>query len=319
MKSQMLMKAHRPVLSGHLANTASGPTARACFARNRTPTRFAVRGCALPGRDARHCSPPTATSKQDGNHTALSARASSHHLLVFSGGIQTLESKAVSGHVSDLMGAIACPEIHAEVGGLIAPRVYHCANRATALNVPPRESIKLRSLNPVETPHCLARVPLAVHRFTSAMMFRRLAPSSSEIRAAAFSFHPRFNTQIPKVSLLVPAKAVLRFRLSSRLVALSCRVIEHLNAVGTFTVFSFASRVAFWASSEARPNFYHRVVLSGVAGLLVGALAAAPGCIKMLCILFSSFAAFACYRASQRFVRRVFLCADGESGRFQNK
>jgi hypothetical protein len=53
-------------------------------------------------------------------------------------------------------------------------------------------------------------------------------------------------------------------------------------------VFLFASMVEFRASSNGRPNLCCRVVPSGVAGLLLGALAAAPGCVKILRILFFS-------------------------------
>lgn len=62
MKSQMLIEARRPVPSGHFANIASGPTARACLAQNRAPRRLAVRGSALPGYSTRRCSPPTASA-----------------------------------------------------------------------------------------------------------------------------------------------------------------------------------------------------------------------------------------------------------------
>ena len=62
MKRHLLVKARRPVPSGRAAHSARVLPVRACFAhgcRHRLP----VRGSALPGQDARHCSPPTGQLK----------------------------------------------------------------------------------------------------------------------------------------------------------------------------------------------------------------------------------------------------------------
>jgi hypothetical protein len=63
MNRHLLVKARRPVPSGRAAHSARVLPVRACFAhgcRHRLP----VRGSALPGQDARHCSPPTASVKR---------------------------------------------------------------------------------------------------------------------------------------------------------------------------------------------------------------------------------------------------------------
>jgi hypothetical protein len=62
MKRYLLVKARRPVPSGRVAHSARVLPVRACFAhgcRHRLP----VRGSALPGCFARHCSPPTGQLK----------------------------------------------------------------------------------------------------------------------------------------------------------------------------------------------------------------------------------------------------------------
>src|SRR5207244_2632007 len=77
--------------------------------------------------------------------------------------------------------------------------------------------------------------------------------------------------------------------------------------------FPFASRMAFLASSEGRLNLSRSGVLSGVVVLLLGTLAAVPGCVKILRILFSvSFVpAFTCCPLSPH--SRSFCCANGET------
>jgi hypothetical protein len=52
--------------------------------------------------------------------------------------------------------------------------------------------------------------------------------------------------------------------------------------------FLLAFRGGFLASSEARRSLSFLLLLLVVAGLLLGALAAAPGCMKILRIFFSS-------------------------------
>jgi hypothetical protein len=62
MKRHLLVKARRPVPSGRVAHSARVLPVRACFAHGRRH-RLPVRGSALPGQDARHCSPPTGQLK----------------------------------------------------------------------------------------------------------------------------------------------------------------------------------------------------------------------------------------------------------------
>src|SRR5437660_12106137 len=76
MKPQLLANARRPVPSAPAAKSARVLPARACFARTGAPKRLAVRGCALPGRYARHYSPPTAATDEIVNIPTLIARQS---------------------------------------------------------------------------------------------------------------------------------------------------------------------------------------------------------------------------------------------------
>jgi hypothetical protein len=63
-----------------------------------------------------------------------------------------------------------------------------------------------------------------------------------------------------------------------------CRVRRH-GLVAACKNFTFRSGLP--ASSEGRSNLCDRGLLLNVAGLLLGALAAAPGCMKMLRIFCS--------------------------------
>jgi len=67
MKPPLLLNARRPLPSGRRGLLAVVLPARACFVPERTSKRFAVRGSAPPGREARRCSPPTATINRNTN------------------------------------------------------------------------------------------------------------------------------------------------------------------------------------------------------------------------------------------------------------
>jgi hypothetical protein len=77
--------------------------------------------------------------------------------------------------------------------------------------------------------------------------------------------------------------------------------------------FLFASRVVFLASSEGRLNLSRGGAFSGVVVLLLGTLAAVPGCVKILRILFSLVIvpAFICCPSSRR--GRSVCYANGET------
>lgn len=77
--------------------------------------------------------------------------------------------------------------------------------------------------------------------------------------------------------------------------------------------FPFASSVAFLASSEGRLNLSRGGVLSGVAVLHLGTLAAVPGCIKILRILFSVGVVPAFIRCPLSRRGRSVCYANGES------
>ena len=130
MKSQLLINARRPVPSGRVANLARRLPTRACFARQRASKRLAVRGSALPGRDARHCSPPTAAMNRNVNIFVLIAWPSILGTTLSSYGheaeIQIVETGILLAHRHNRLGAIA-PDAGAV--GLTASIVDRQTNR----------------------------------------------------------------------------------------------------------------------------------------------------------------------------------------------
>jgi hypothetical protein len=71
--------------------------------------------------------------------------------------------------------------------------------------------------------------------------------------------------------------------------------------------------VAFLASSEGCLNLSRVGVLSGVVVLLLGTLAAVPGCIKILHILFAAGVVSAFIRCPSSRRGRSVCCANGET------
>ena len=132
MKSQLLINARRPVPSGRVAHPARVLPARARFARQ-TTKRLAVRGCALPGQDAQHCSPPTAATKRNVNNSVLIARPSLLRTPLSSYGdesyIQALENGILLAHCHYDLGAIAPDQKGAGAVGLTATIVDRETNR----------------------------------------------------------------------------------------------------------------------------------------------------------------------------------------------
>jgi hypothetical protein len=75
--------------------------------------------------------------------------------------------------------------------------------------------------------------------------------------------------------------------------------------------------VAFLASAEGRLNLSRGEMLSGVAVLHLGTLAAVPGCIKILRILFSVGVVPAFIRCPSSCRARSVFCANGDALQWQ--
>src|SRR5439155_13455873 len=107
--------ARRPVPSAPAAKSARVLPARACFVRTGAPKRLAVRGCALPGRYAWHCSPPPAAEDEIVNISMLIAWPSIRRSSLGSSGdesdIRTLATGVFLVHRHNRMGAVACNQV----------------------------------------------------------------------------------------------------------------------------------------------------------------------------------------------------------------
>jgi hypothetical protein len=101
---------------------------------------------------------------------------------------------------------------------------------------------------------------------------------------------------------------------STRCVARSsARLLPRPIATDHRSPFPFAIRVVFLASSEARLNFSRGGAFSGVVVLLLGTLAAVPGCVKILRILFSPSVVPAFIRCPSLRRGRSVCYANGET------
>ncbi len=133
MKHWIFKKARRPVPSGRSAQIASGLPARACLAQGMEPIRLAVRGCALPGRDARHRSPPTAIPHGNVNiwrhKGGPSNHRSEHRSYEYESFVQTHKPGILLAHQCHWLGALAPNQAMAQKVGLNAPSIVRVPNR----------------------------------------------------------------------------------------------------------------------------------------------------------------------------------------------
>jgi len=146
MKPQLLANARRPVPSAHAAQPAHVLPARACLVRTGAPKRLAVRGCALPGRYARHCSPPTAAEDDIVNIFMLiawpSIRQGTLGSYVHEDYIQTLGTGVLLAHRCDRLAAVACNQASSETFEVTASRFGRTTNRRMSLDNSPHEWVK---------------------------------------------------------------------------------------------------------------------------------------------------------------------------------
>lgn len=223
------INARRSVPSGRVAHSARVLPTRACFAhgcRHCLP----VRGSALPGRNARHCSPPTA-------------------------------------------------------------EVNHKMNICQLIERPPVHAIAVGNHEPENCIKTLATGMLLAHQDN------RLAAISRILADAVIALTHSLNS------------VLCFFRSCAPLVPSSVATVHP-------SPFLFAFSAAFLASSEGCPNLSHAAVLSGVVVPLLGTLAAVPGCVKILGILFSASVAPAFIRFPLPRRGRSLCCANGESAQW---
>ncbi len=146
MKPQLLGNARRPVRSAPAAKSARVLPARACFARKGAPKRIAVRGSALPGRDVRRCSPPTAAEDEIVNISMLvawpSIRRSGHGSYDDESVIQTLRTGILLVYRHNRLCATARDQMDIGRIGLIAPKFDRTTNRRMSLDNSPHEWVK---------------------------------------------------------------------------------------------------------------------------------------------------------------------------------
>jgi hypothetical protein len=284
MKRHLLVKARRPVPSGRAAHSARVLPVRACFAHRGALIRLAVRGSALPGCFARHCSPPTAFVKpirdkvQGGTIAEATVKPTifRRQTLLLSqltiscprNGCAKLARNSRNGHnlagpgqYSSASAYIPCPG-PVRVLPIAFPRPHTFPVRVPSVTVVRPQSVRSMS---GECPH-------SVRQLTCRACERCIVGSASW----AFPKH---------VSSAIQDRAGRPLGFWSPAAAFPSLPVRR--------TFLLAFRVVFLASSGARPNLSGCVSRSGVAVLPVGALAAAPGCVQMLRIFCPFPATFA--------------------------
>jgi hypothetical protein len=89
------------------------------------------------------------------------------------------------------------------------------------------------------------------------------------------------------------------------------RIMARSATIGKPSPFPLAFSEALLASSEARPNLSSRVLHSVVLGMPLGALAAAPGCMKMLRIFSSRMSGMVLVACLRSLRGRTIYCVEG--------
>ena len=255
MKRHLLVKARRPVPSGRAAHSARVLPVRACFA-HRCRHRLPVRGSALPGCFARHCSPPTAFNKRIRERVQV-LLLSQLTILCPRNGCAKLTRNSRNGH------KLAGPGHYSSASAYI-PRISTVRILPIAFPRPHTFPVRIQSVTVVrpQSVHSVSgECPRSVQRVSC--LLRECCPISLR------------NREFPKHFL-----SVVRGRASCPLDF--CPSDAALPSLPIRRTFLLAFRVVFLASSGGRPNLSGCVLLPGVAVLPVGALAAAPGCVQML-------------------------------------
>ena len=246
MKPQLLANARRPVPSAPAAKSARVLPARACSARTGASKRLAVRGCALPGRDARHCSPPTAAKDEIVNISMLIAWRSIRQGALSSyeheDYIQTLEPGVLLAHRCDRLGTVACNQASSETFGATAPKFGRTTNRRMSFDNSPHEWVKctaselagaaaLCCQGSARDRQCGSHSPPPL----TAAAFRlvlRLGFGFGKTKAEALFFHRENQTSAMQQTGFAGNAAAQLLVLCSCAARVSARVTSQSNAVG---------------------------------------------------------------------------------------
>jgi hypothetical protein len=269
MKSQMLDHACRPAPLRARQKAALSATERDCFASHPKPKRFAVRGCASPGCFARRRLPPTAKDEYRGDRMlpliAANWRTQTCHQmkcpmssifrlhalpLSLRRKILSRDSGAFQSDLSRIR-ANNSPQFSQDCA-IHPPRIGYVRRVSVALLSPIRFSICGHSVFSIH-----ARSVRKAYQ-----CLQRAAPPKSDQTVCVSKVRPSL-----KKHLAFAQNRVGRLLESSPFAA----------AYKRLRVFLFASRVAFRASSNPRPNLCFRVVQSGVAGRVSGLMSSRAG------------------------------------------
>jgi hypothetical protein len=321
MKRHLHVNARRPVPSGRVAHSARVLPTRACFARTRSSKVIAVRGSALPGRYARHCSPPTAEANLKLNICKLIERPPVHAIALGNhepeNCIQALATGMLLAHRNARLAATSRIKADGSTNEITAQKTDRNASRQVPLDTSPHERMK-RSTGKVAGAAalcCQGSAPASPPPLTAAA-FRlglRLGSGFGKAKAGTLFSHRDY------WGLIIRETAVAAIFLAHSLNSIPCvsRSWACLMPCSIATdhpcPFPFASRVAFLASAEGRLNLSRGGAFSGVAVLLLGTLAAVPGCIKILHILFALCVVSAFTRCPSSHRGRSVCCANGET------
>ena len=285
MKTELPNKARRPVPPVRLARLAGVLPARACFAVGRKQ-RPPVRCSALPGRFARRCSPPTAAADEHSDVSMLI-----NWPLIRGGNIRSCE------HQSDIEMLVTKRRSKYR-------RISRC-NKAQVWPKPPPHAVNV----------LLALFPLRSTLTAAAFRPRLLLGSGfGKFKAGALSFHAEHDGLTMQPAAIAANVLTQLLESHPRTVRSGSRVTARSATIGKPSPFHLAFRVALLASSKVRRNFSGRVLHSVVLGLPLGALAAAPGCMKMLRISSARLSGVMRVRFSWSLLGRASRCAERRSG-----
>jgi hypothetical protein len=261
MKRHLLVKTRRLVPSGRVAHSARVLPVRACFAHG-CGHRLPVRGSALPGCFARHCSPPTVFKKrildkvQSGTVAEATARPP-----IFQRQVLLLSQPMILGPRN---------------GHKLAGPGLDTSASAYILRTGPVRMLPIAFPQPHTFPVCVQSV--SAIRPPSVRSVSGECPQS--VRWLTCRARERCIVGLANREFLKDGSSVARNRVGCALEFYSPPAA--FPSLPVRRTFLLAFRVAFLASSGGRPNLSCRVLQPDAVVSPVGALAAAPGCVQML-------------------------------------
>jgi hypothetical protein len=254
MKPQLLVNVRRPVPLAPAAKSARVLPARACFARTGAPKRLAVRGCALPGRYARHYSPPTAATDEIVNIPTLIARQSIRRSSLGSyeheDYIQTLGTGIFLAHRHNRLCAIARNQVDIERIWLTAPKFDRTTNRRMPLDHSPHARVKCTAseLAGAAALCCQGSAPASPPPLTAAAfrLVLRLGSGVGKTKAVALFSHTENQTLAMQQTAFAGSASAQLLVLCSCVARVSAPVSSQSNAIGNPLRFPFAFKVWSW-------------------------------------------------------------------------